>query len=363
MLCFVNMMLAVSIVSALSSRIPIDCRNGSLSFRQSRGILIDPLGLDYEPVQSDTPSKSGNENDNENDSDNNSNGDGGRDDDGVTSATAHDAQLSKDDARALWDTLGTEHDVAQLQAYPLFRATYCIEIAIALLQNKHNVAILDNNTSANDTGNCPDQDSLQAARCSLAYIKLEVEDYNAALVLAKLVLADSPSVGGGSNLRSLVRNKRIAAARLYGCEASCALGDTGAALKFLTGEKQDDSALDRLSVHLAGVTGEIGRGEGEVSEQAKRRLKRAQRLVRTNASVASSRMNNPDTAKQLAMSAIKIEDNIDSNVLPAAGGGAAVAGRGGVMIPSNASARNALLYGMLCEGNREGTLAVLKSSR
>lgn len=227
----------------------------------------------------------------------------------------------------LSENLGSKEDIHQTKTHPLLRATYCLEITLRLLDG------------------ADDSDCLQAARCSLAFVCLEKENYQDALKFAKLIL-EGTSIAGSSNLRSRVRNKRLAAARLYGCEASCALGDTDSALRFLAGDRQDDSALDRLAVDLAGVTMESGRGGGTISEQAKARLRRAQQLVRTSASATSAQMNRLGAAKQLAMSAISLEDNLS-------------VGDGG----ARSSARKALLYCMLCEGNREGTLAVLRSSR
>mmetsp|Transcript_23180 Transcript_23180/g.53780 ORF Transcript_23180/g.53780 Transcript_23180/m.53780 type:complete len:219 (+) Transcript_23180:793-1449(+) len=216
---------------------------------------------------------------------------------------------------------------------PLARAAFCLERVLKLL--------------GSESGEKQDGDCLQATRCSLAYVKLEMKQYKEALELSNLLLNEGTSDAAGASLRSLTHKKRLAVVRLYGCEASCALGDTAGALKFLTGEKQEESALDHLAVDLAGITPEMGQGKGGVAtEGTKSRLKNAQLMVRTSASAASAAMNKLGAAKQLAMSAISLEDTL--SVIEAS---------------TKFSARRALLYCMLCEGNREGTLAVLRSLR
>jgi len=70
-------------------------------------------------------------------------------------------------------------------------------------------------------------------------------------------------------------------------------------------------------------------------------------MVRTSASAATAAMGRLGTAKQLAMSAISLEDNAGVPSYEA----------------NRTSARKALLYCMLREGNSDGALAVLRSSR
>ena len=118
-------------------------------------------------------------------------------------------------------------------------------------------------------------------------------------------------------------------------------------------EKEDDSSLDRLAWDLAGVSnnGSQGTGAGQEDSAAMSRrtmrLTQAKAMVRTSASAATAAMGRLATAKKLAISAMSLED---ATSLPLAEA-------------CRSSAKKALLYCMLREGNREGALAVLRSSR
>jgi hypothetical protein len=226
--------------------------------------------------------------------------------------------------------------------YPLQQASFCLDRVMKLLRD----------SSIGSPSLKMDRDCLESARCAQAYVMLELKEYKQALFLAKLLLMDAATRKDTSGLHNAIHKRRKATASMYGCEACCALGDSVGALKFLTGEKEDDSVLDRLAADLAGVMAnsnpEVPTTEHTVTESCRKiRLNHAQAMVRTSASAATAAMGRLGTARKLAMSAISLED--------IAGPPPAEASR--------SSARRALLYCMLREGNRDGALAVLRSSR
>jgi hypothetical protein len=239
--------------------------------------------------------------------------------------------------------LGSKEDMDYVAEYPLQQASFCLDKVMKLLR--------DASIGASDIK--MDRDCLESARCTQAYVMLELKEYKQAVFLAKLLLMDTATRKETSGLHSIMHKRRKATASMYGCEACCALGDAVGALKFLTGEKEEDSVLDRLAVDLAGVGTNSyltapGNVPAETEERRKARIKQAQAMVRTSASAATAAMGRLGTAKQLAMSAISLEDNVAS---PSSND------------DNRTSARKALLYCMLREGNRDGALAVLRSSR
>lgn len=228
--------------------------------------------------------------------------------------------------------LGGHEDLEFVSEKPLMRALACLEMSTKLLRDK---TLPDSLRS--------DKDCLESARCILAYVKLEMKEYKEALVITKLMLIESiESEGGGSGLHQQMQKRRWATASLYACEASVALGDTKSALSFLAGENAD-TAIVRLASELSGVTPEVA----AKSIKGKASLKRAQAIIGTSVSAATASLGSLGAAKQCAMTAISLED--DRSLLPTD--------------VYRASARKALLYCMLIEGNREGALAVLRSSR
>jgi hypothetical protein len=238
-------------------------------------------------------------------------------------------------------TLASKEDLEYFSKYPLQQASFCLDRVMKLLRD----------ASIGSPGLKMDRDCLESARCAQAYVMLELKEYKQALFLAKLLLMDAATMKDTSGLHNVMHKRRKATASMYGCEACCALGDSVGALKFLTGEKEDDSVLDRLAADLAGVgtdaQADVPTEDNGTESRRKMRLKLAQAMVRTSASAATAAMGRLGTAKKLAMSAISLED---------------VAG----LPPSDtsrSSARKALLYCMLREGNRDGALAVLRSSR
>jgi hypothetical protein len=229
-------------------------------------------------------------------------------------------------------TLGGHEDLEFVSKHPLVRALSCLEMSTKLIRDKSVPASIRN-----------DKDCLESARCALAYVKLEMKEYKEALVITRLILVESmTSGGGGSGLYQQMHKRRCATASLYACEASVALGDTKGAMTFLSGESTD-SAIVRLASELSGIAPDTA----SKSVQGKARLKRAQAIIGTSASTATAALGNLGAAKQCAMSAISLEE--DRSLLP--------------VDAYRASARKALLYCMLIEGNREGALAVLRSSR
>lgn len=239
--------------------------------------------------------------------------------------------------------LGSREDMEYVAKFPLQQASFCLDKVMKLLRD----------ASVGAAGSKMDGDCLESARCAQAYVLLELKVYKQALFLAKLILMDTANRKETSGLHGVTQKRRRATAAMYACEACCALGDAVGALKFLTGEKEEDSVLDRLAVDLAGVDSNSYLSAPssippDVESRRKARVKHAQAMVRTSASAATAAMGRLGMAKQLAMSAISLEEN---------------AGLGASAEAHRNTAKKALLYCMLREGNRDGALAVLRSSR
>lgn len=155
-----------------------------------------------------------------------------------------------------------------------------------------------------------------------------------------------------THLGESLRARQLATARLYAAEAACCLGDASQSLQFMKGvngewpsnnnlgqmtgvydvtlttnvptldvaiglnntnttntnnNNNNEAWLDRLASDLAGVTIETA----AVSSKGKRRLARAQTLVRASASIVTATLGGPHNmtvAKQLAMSAQSMEE-------------------------------------------------------
>ena len=217
-------------------------------------------------------------------------------------------------------TLASLEDIEQVKRNPLVRARAALEHVV------HNEGSLDS-------------EALASARLTLAYVHLAFSDYASALKMAEQVLnAPDPSPSADEvTLRS--HNRRVATARLYAAESSCTLGDTSRAMTFLVGDGQDD-AFDRLASDLGGVTIETAATNGK----GKRRLARAQAVVRSSASVITAAMGNLTAAKQLAMSAQAMEDAFACN-------------------RERSAARRALAYTLLRGGHHGAALSLLRSLR
>lgn len=215
-------------------------------------------------------------------------------------------------------------DLAAVKKMPLLRARTCLETSLHLLK---------------ESGR-KDDDALASTQLSLSYVLLELRDFARALKMAQLVIEEGknkPNPPSKSDPKGRAELRKIATARMYASEASCALGEAQAGMRCLVGDGQDD-AFDRLASELGGVTIEIAASNGK----GKARLARAQSMVRSSASAASAVLGNIGPAKQLAMSAQAMEN-------------ASASSREG------STARRALIYCMLREGNNGAALSLLKS--
>ena len=206
----------------------------------------------------------------------------------------------------------------QINRFPELRARYCLERVIR---------------------SDPDETILLSAKLSLAFTLLAFREYRKVLELARQVMdAPDPSVDQ-ADISFRVHRRRVAVAKLYAAEALCAIGEAAEARNFLLGDGKGD-AIDRLASDLGGVTLETDAANGK----GKRRLARAQTMVRSSASAATAAMGNSTTAKQLAMQAQAMEDAYESN-------------------REKSSARRALVYCLLREGNHSAALSLLQSMR
>jgi hypothetical protein len=215
--------------------------------------------------------------------------------------------------------LASGEDIQQVKRNPLLRARGCLE---HLLSNQE---ALDN-------------DALSTSRLMLSFVLLSFREFYRALDMARLVLDSQTleAVEVGNDTIGVVK-RRIATARMYAAEASCALGNSAEAMKYLVGDGRDD-AFDRLSSDLGGVTMDMAALNGT----GKRRLARAQVKVRSSASTVTAAMDNMPAAKQLAMSAQAIENAYASN-------------------RERSAARRALVYCLLRGGNHSAALTLLRS--
>lgn len=215
-------------------------------------------------------------------------------------------------------------DLDAVKKSPLIRARTCLETSLHLLKLSGGA----------------DDDALASTGLSLSYVLLELRDFARALKMAEFVIEDAKKKAppSKSNPEGRAELRKIATARMYASEASCALGEAQAGMRCLVGDGKDD-AFDRLASELVGVTMEIAAKD----MKGKARLARAQSMVRSSASAASAVQGNIGPAKQLAMSAQAMENASSSS------------SRDG------SSARKALIYCMLREGNNGAALSLLKS--
>lgn len=269
------------------------------------------------------------------------------------------AQKLQDDSEdvALVPVLGSPQDMEQLKSNPLPRAKACLTNCIQLLLKNSN-----KNSASISMQQQQQKDSLimLSARLSMSYVCLEHRQFeksleNAALVLALasallLLLANNDNEekedGPSKQIVESTIQRQIATARMYGAEASCALGDATAGMTILVGD--NDQFIDRLASDLAGVTLE----EAASNQDGKARLAKAQAMVRCNASIVSAELNHMGTAKQLAMSAQAMEGvyrNNSSSTTRSA------------LTNDTSYAKRALVYCMLREGNSSAVLQILRS--
>ena len=218
----------------------------------------------------------------------------------------------------LVEVIASKEDLEQIGRVPALRARYCLERVIHFE---------------------PEEYILISARISLSFTLLALREYSKALEQARKVIYAPEAKLDHNDVAFRVHKRRVATARLYAAEASCALGDTTAARHFLLGDGKGDS-IDRLASDLGGVTLETAAANGK----GKRRLARAQTMVRSSVSAATAAMGNSTAAKQLAMQAQAMEDSYESN-------------------REKSSARRALVYCLLREGNHAAALSLLQSMR
>jgi hypothetical protein len=223
----------------------------------------------------------------------------------------------------LAEELAGEKDLEQVKNNALPRARACLETVLHLFDETNEVDAL----------------GFASARLSMSYVALEYHDFPKALEYAKLVIDGTIDKEPLDLVSQKMIQRQQATARMYASEASCAVGDAMVAMRFLVGDGKDD-AFDRLASELGGVTIETAATNG----QGKSRLARAQAMVRCSASAASASLGNMEAAKQLAMSAQAMEDAYSPS-------------------RERSSARRALVYCMLREGNCGGALTLLRSVR
>jgi hypothetical protein len=231
--------------------------------------------------------------------------------------------------------LASPDDMEEVKRNPLARARSSLEKALELYGDQVNAPM-------NHMG-------FQSARLSYAFVCLENKDFRQALLYSELVLngntehtsedgKESEDSVTDSAKRNLVK-RQLATARMYAAEASANLGEAMASMKHLVGDGKDD-AFDRLASELGGVTIEMA----ATNAKAKSRLAMAQTMVRCSASAASASLGNVAASKQLAMSAQAMEGSYSAT-------------------REGSSARKALIYCMLRDGNQGAALTLLMSAR
>lgn len=233
--------------------------------------------------------------------------------------------------------LASPEDMEEVKNYPLARARCALEKALELHSD------VSNDLRANDYV------GLQSTRLAYAYVCLEGKDFRQALHYAESILKSNPEPMDeerkepddliADSARRTMLKRQLATARMYAAEASAALGEAMASMKHLVGDGKDD-AFDRLASELGGVTLEMA----AVNPKAKARLAKAQTMVRCSASAASASLGNLAASKQLAMSAQAMEGSYSAT-------------------REGSSARKALIYCMLREGNQAAALTLLRSAR
>ena len=244
-----------------------------------------------------------------------------------------DSSASKNlpDIGLLSPYLGSQQDLDQLTQNPLPRARAAFETALHVMKKN------DDDDDKKNSISSTDRLAELSARVSLSYIGLEMKDYSSALDYAKQALAQGEEqttlVSTLDTAARTLWQRQQATARMYASEASCVLGDATSSIKYLVGDGKND-AFDRLAVELGGVTLEMASRDAS----GKKRLAKAQAMVRCSASAASACLGNLSAAKQLAMSAQ-------------------------AMTREGSYATRALVYCLLQEGNRGAALKLLTSAR
>eukprot|EP00980_Cylindrotheca_fusiformis_P011289 scaffold2598_cov136-Cylindrotheca_fusiformis.AAC.4 len=263
---------------------------------------------------------------------------------------------------SLAPVLGSPQDIEQVHSNPLPRAKSCL---------KHCLDIITNTNTTNNKTSMMQRDKLvmSSAKLSMSYVCLEQREYKESLKYAQQVLEMAKPMlapnqtdedGDDADICTSVENgpskqiiestiqRQVATARMYGTEASCALGDPTTGMSILVGD--DEGFIDRLASGLAGVTLE----EAATNPEGKARLAKAQAIVRCNASIVSAELNQMGAAKQLAMSAQAMEGVYHNTNNTSKKGSSS---------SDMAYAKRALIYCMLREGNSSAALQILRSVR
>jgi hypothetical protein len=231
------------------------------------------------------------------------------------------------DSTATIQTLGSPEDLDEVRTKPIVRARLALEVAIELYAEE--------DEQVYDL-------TIQSTRLSLAYVYLEMRDYRGAFRYADRTLRSLGYFQNDSDMdtaKKFMLSRQEATARMYASEACAMLGKSSESMKYLAGDGQK-GAIDRLASDLAGVTFEMAAND----PKAKARLAKAQTMVRCSASAASAALGNLSASKQLALSAQAMENSYSIS-------------------REHSSARRAVLYSMLREGNHGAALSLLRSAR
>jgi hypothetical protein len=260
--------------------------------------------------------------------------------------------------------LGSSEDLAQVARNPMLRARDILHYLLSPL-----------------FGSDIDEVEIMSIRLYLAYVHLSFCDYSRVCILADFLLegeltgldgtrwrADKATLDEDHLTRFRLRIRAIA--RMYGAEASIALGDTIAALRYIVDDRTGESPtqdkksfiLDSLARDLAGdmfVGSSVPFEDLNVAHSSA--FLRAQSSAKSAASAVIAKYNLLNKAAELAFSAQQIEDfinqekNDSSVVFPEDNSNLCLGGL--FMSPS----RQALLHSLLRAGNHKAALSVLRS--
>jgi tetratricopeptide (TPR) repeat protein len=227
-----------------------------------------------------------------------------------------------DTTEVLVASLGSSEDTEQVKRNPLLRARASLQHAL-----QH--------------GDDLESDTLMSIRLSLCYVDLAYGLYQRVLVSAKDILETVKITFASSELEPecvrRLHRRQLATASMYAAEASCALGDLNGAAGFLSGEGADDS-FDTLAANLSGITPEMT----VASDAAKRRLAKAQIMIRSSLCSVASATGSASAVKDIkkVVSTIALDDR-------------------SATIQDRLSARRALIYSLLRENNHSSALSML----
>lgn len=186
-------------------------------------------------------------------------------------------------------------------------------------------------------------DALISARLSLSYVNLAMGEYRNALDIAKAVMITLESyVKRDDHLESVIvrrlQRQQLGTCRMYASEACFCLGDLSTSMFYLIGDGKDD-AFNRLASDLSGVP----LNTPSAGEAMKQKLIQCQSMVRSSACVVAAAIGNHKQAKDLAYAANALEGDLPN--------------------PDRSSARQALIYSLICEENQSSALSILLSAR